>query len=208
MEEINLKDGQNLINIARKSIKTYLEDGKRISTPKVSEKLKKDMGAFVTLKKYDKSGEKRLRGCMGIPLPRKSLIKAVVDSSINSSTKDPRFPELSLDELEEIVIEVSVLSQPEKIEVDDRKKLPNQIKVGKNGLLMESSMGSGLLLPTVPIEHNWDEREFLEQTCKKAGLRTDCWKDNSITVKKFSGIVFAEKSPNGEVDQIFGEKGD
>ena len=205
MKKINLKEGQRLINIARKAIEKNLKSEERISNLKVSKNLQRDMGAFVTLRKPEKSEEQDLRGCMGIPLPKKSLVEAVIDSAINSSTRDPRFPKLSLDELEEVIIEVSVLSSPQKVEVEDREELVNEITVGENGLIVESSMSSGLLLPTVPLEHSWDEKEFLDQTCRKAGLQRGCWKNEDVIVKKFSGIVFSEKTPNGEVEQIFGK---
>lgn len=204
MKKINLKEGQELINIARKAIEKNLKSEERINNLKVSKNLQRNMGAFVTLRKPE-SEEQDLRGCMGIPLPKKSLVDAVINSAINSSTRDPRFPKLSLDELEEVIIEVSVLSPPQKVEVENREELVNEITVGENGLIVESSMNSGLLLPTVPLDHNWDEKEFLDQTCRKAGLQKGCWKNKDVIVKKFSGIVFSEKTPNGEVEQIFGK---
>ncbi len=202
-KDITKEDGKKLIELSRESIKNYLEKGEELSVSEPEEIMKEKMGTFVTLKKFNSAEDKTLRGCMGIPRPRKSLIDSVIDSAINSATKDPRFPQLNPKELNDVVLEISILSKPEEINIENREDLSSEIEVGRDGLIIEGRLNSGLLLPTVPIEHDWDEKEFLDHTCRKAGLQDGCWKNKDNVVKRFSGIVFAEKSPKGTVERVF-----
>ncbi|GAI55106.1 unnamed protein product, partial [marine sediment metagenome] len=109
---LTLEEGKLLIKLARRTIETYLREGRKPQAPKVPAKLRESRGVFVTL---NKKGE--LRGCIGHPLPQMPLIDAVIDSAISSATHDPRFPSITPEELPEVEIEVSVLSKPEVIEV-------------------------------------------------------------------------------------------
>ena len=102
------------------------------------------------------------------------------------------------DELDDIVVEVSVLTPPEPIEGPPKER-PMKIKVGRDGLLIEKGFYSGLLLPQVPIEWGWDEEEFLAQTCWKAGLPPDCWLDPDTKVYRFTAEIFEEEKPWGPV---------
>ncbi len=140
-----------------------------------------------------------LRGCIGFPLPEKKLSNALKDASIAAATEDPRFSPVRADELDEITFEVTVLTRPEEIKVDDPLDYPSQIKVGRDGLIIKHSFYSGLLLPQVPIEYGWTEEEFLEHTCEKAGIPKDYWKKKETKILKFEGIVFKEESPSGKV---------
>jgi len=142
---------------------------------------------------------RELRGCIGYPYPTEPLISAVIDSAISSATKDPRFYPLSLEELDQVVFEVSVLTPPELVEAEKPSMYPSKIKVGRDGLIVERGFFKGLLLPQVPVEWNWDEEEFLCQCCIKAGLPPDCWLLKGTKIYRFQAIIFEEVSPKGEV---------
>lgn len=192
---LDLEKGKKAVEIARQTIETYLREGRRPDYPEdVPEEFRENRGVFVTL---NKNGS--LRGCIGRPLPDQSLIDGLMDSAINAATGDPRFPSVSEEELESISVEVSILTVPEKIVVEDPKKLPEEVKVGRDGLIAKRLGREGLLLPQVPVDNNWDAEEFLSQTCVKAGLSPDAWVEEDVEFEKFSAQVFKEKEPEGEV---------
>ena len=197
--QLSLEEGNFLVRLARKAVKEYLETRKQIKVPEdTSQKLSQPCGVFVTINSI-KSREKKLRGCIGYPYPTTPLTQAVIESAINSATQDPRFYPISLDELESVVFEVSVLTPPEIIKVEKPSQYPSKIKVGKDGLIIEKNVFKGLLLPQVPIEWKWDNEQFLCQCCIKAGLPPDCWLLKDTKIYKFQAIIFEEEKPKGEV---------
>jgi uncharacterized protein (TIGR00296 family) len=199
--ELSLEEGKFLIQLARNAVKEYLKTGKTVKPPESTpKKLFEHCGVFVTINSL-KKGEKQLRGCIGYPYPTNPLAEAVIDSAINAATQDPRFPSLSLRELDEVVLEVSVLTPPEQIEVKNPQEYLAKVKVGKDGLIVEKGMFKGLLLPQVPVEWGWCEEEFLCQCCVKAGLPPDSWLTKGAKIYKFSAIIFEEKTPKGEVER-------
>lgn len=190
-------DGQNLVRSARKIVTEFLKDGTRLSLPKdFQEKFSFKSGVFVTL-----NNPLGLRGCIGYPLPDKKLFNALEDASIAAATEDPRFPSVKFEELDSITFEVTVLTPPKKIEVNEPMEYPSKIKVGQDGLIVKFGFNSGLLLPQVPVEYGWNAKEFLEYTCEKAGLPKEYWKKKEIEIKKFQGKVFKETEPLGEIIQ-------
>lgn len=192
---LDTEEGKKAVELARQAISTYLKKGERPDLSKeVTGEFKKKRGVFVTL---NKNGN--LRGCIGRPLPDQTLIDGLIDSAINSATGDPRFPSVEQDELDNITIEVSVLTVPEEIDVEDPKNFPEKIEVGRDGLIVECRGRKGLLLPQVPVDNNWDVEQFLSQTCLKAGLSPDEWLSEGVKIEKFSAQVFKEKEPGGEV---------
>lgn len=181
MESLLTKDQQKfLLGLARKAIEHYLKTGKTLKVKIEDEELKKKKGAFVTLK-----ADEQLRGCIGYPLPYKPLYETIIDSAISAATQDFRFEPLSLEELPEIKIEISVLSLPEPI------KDPKQVEVGKHGIIVSKGHCRGLLLPQVPVEWNWDLETYLCHGCLKAGLDEDEWKKGA-QIEIFSAQVFSE----------------
>jgi len=138
-------------------------------------------GCFVTLTQH---GE--LRGCIGLIKGIKPLYLAVQDMAIAAALRDPRFPPVSPSELDEIEIEISVLT-PLK-EVEDVE----EIKVGRDGIYIERGYHSGLLLPQVATEYGWTREEFLDHTCMKAGLFPGCWKEEGTKIYRFSALIFSE----------------
>jgi uncharacterized protein (TIGR00296 family) len=200
--ELSLEEGKFLIKLARNAVEEYLETGKTISPPEgVSAKLQERCGVFVTINSLRKT-EKQLRGCIGFPYPTNPLVEAVIDSAISAATRDLRFQPLSLSELGKVVFEVSVLTPPEKVEVDNPKEYVQKIKVGEDGLIVERGYYKGLLLPQVPVEWGWCEEEFLCQCCAKAGLPMDSWLTKDAKIYKFHAIIFEEEAPQGEVKRV------
>jgi len=195
--KVSEKDGQILVKTARMIVTEYLKNGSKIE---LEEKFQEDFsfksGVFVTL-----NNTLGLRGCIGYPLPDKKLFNALEDAAVSAATEDPRFPPIKFEELDSITFEVTVLTPPTKIEVSESQEYLSKIKVGQDGLIVKYGYNSGLLLPQVPIEYGWNEREFLEHTCEKAGLPKDYWKKGEVEIQKFEGLVFKEKDPNGEVIQ-------
>ncbi|MEF8878787.1 MAG: TIGR00296 family protein [Candidatus Thermoplasmatota archaeon] len=193
---LSLEEGKKAVEFARNIIEEKVK-ADYVSGCKLSGVFDEKHGAFVTLHTYPKGD---LRGCIGVPMPVMGLKDAIAEGA-SSATNDPRFPPLTENELDKIAVEVTVLSQPEKIKVDDPKEYPNKIKVGRDGLIVEKSYQKGLLLPQVPVEQNWDEEEFLNHTCMKAGLTPDSWYDSDTKISKFSGQIFTEVEPYGEVEE-------
>ena len=194
-DKIKLEDGITLVKTARKIVTEFLKEGVKIVLEKeFQDKFSFKSGVFVTL-----NNPIGLRGCIGYPLPDKKLFNALTDAAISAAIEDPRFPPVKSEELDSITFEITILTPPQTIKVDDPQEYSKKIKVGQDGLIVRYGYNSGLLLPQVPIEWGWNEQEFLEHTCEKAGLSKDYWKNPEIEVQKFQGIVFKETNPKGKV---------
>lgn len=181
-------EGEFLVKLARSSIQSYLNDKVILDVPEdTPDTLKEEMGAFVTL-----NSNGQLRGCIGYPEPIKPLVNAVIEVAISAAIQDPRFPPVTREELDDIQVEVSVLTKPELIEVNKPPEYPEKINVGKDGLIVEGNFCRGLLLPQVPVEWQWDVDDFLSNTCMKAGLNPYCWLDPEIKIYKFQSQIFEE----------------
>ncbi len=196
MEPLTLDEGIYLVRLARKTIEVSLSEKIPAPPENPPEKLKRKQGVFVTLNTYP---EKELRGCIGVPLPEYPLVEATMRAAIASATEDPRFPPVSPNELSKIVVEVSVLTPPEEIEFSDPKELPNLIRIGVDGLIIESGGFSGLLLPQVPVEFGWTPEEYLMNLCLKAGLPSTYWLTGKIKLYRFTAQIFEEESPGGRI---------
>ncbi|MBU0957492.1 MAG: TIGR00296 family protein [Nanoarchaeota archaeon] len=185
----SLSDGKILIKLAREAIKSEY-DKKKVDVP-VDAKFKQARGVFVTLNSYPK---KELRGCIGLPYPSMSVRDAVVHAAKSAAFDDSRFSVLKREELDKVVIEISILTQPE----DTNSK---NIKVGVDGLIGEYHGYSGLLLPQVATENSFDKIEFLECLCHKCGVQGDAWQNPNFDLKKFQCQIFSEKTPKGDVEE-------
>ncbi|MDD2340954.1 MAG: TIGR00296 family protein [Methanosarcina sp.] len=189
-------EGSVAVKLARKTIESFLSE-ERLPEPQelgfeLSPVFGEKRGVFVTL-----SEEGLLRGCIGHPYPDSTLKEAILDSAISAAVRDPRFPPVKKEELERIVVEVTILTQPEKINAPP-KELPDKIEIGKHGLIVKQGYYQGLLLPQVAPENNMDSIDFLSHTCMKAGLSPDAWVKGA-EVYCFEGQIFKEKEPRGEV---------
>ncbi len=193
MQRLKLDEGIRAVKLARRAIEVYLSE-KKVIDERLPGVFKEKRGVFTTLTKH---GE--LRGCIGFPYPVKRLDEAIIESAISAATQDPRFSPVSLDEMDEIVVEVTILTSPEKLNVKPIE-IPKHIKIGKHGLIVKHGLYSGLLLPQVAVEYNMDAEEFLSQTCLKAGLPPDCWFYSEVY--RFEGQIFKEIEPRGNVIEV------
>lgn len=184
MASLELTEEQKkiLLEIARKTIENTVSK-KNLPEFKIDDKvLNTNCGAFVTIHKKG-----NLRGCIGNITSSMPLWKTVRKMAVEAAMHDPRFMPVSQNEINDIDIEISVLSPFEKI-TDI-----NQIEVGKHGLFIKQEFYQGLLLPQVASEYGWTRKEFLEHTCMKAGLFKDCYKEKGCEIYIFSANVFGEK---------------
>ena len=200
--------GELLVKLARKSLTTYLQEGVNIPIPKdIPEILQKKSGIFVTLNVYEKGKEKlRLRGCIGRPYPSLPLVKATIDSAIDSGIHDPRFSHVKLSDLDKIVFEITALTPPVKIEANTPQGRIDAVEIGIHGLIIERTKAlpghGGLFLPQVPVEWHWNKEEYLTQLCGKAGIQGNMWKKIELTnLYKFRGEIFHEIKPNGKIER-------
>ena len=192
-------DGNFLVKLARETVDEYVIQRKKVQPPPdTPEHLRERSGVFVTLNSTIGS-KVSLRGCIGRPYPSHPLVQAVIDSSVDSAVNDPRFPPVSPKELDTIIVDLSVLTPPEKIEYSDPNELLNLVKVGRDGLIASLGMWRGLLLPQVPVDWNWNTLEFLQHTCNKAGLPMDAWKNPETEFMSFQAEIFGEETPRGKI---------
>ena len=153
--------------------------GRKFVSEAPSAHLSEPRGAFTTVYLH---GE--LRGCVGYATPIAPLYRTVADTAQAAAFDDPRFPPLRAEEVSELEVSLSILSALWPID-------PNDIEIGRHGLVVALSNQRGLLLPQVPVEHGWDRVTFLEQTCRKAGLPLDAWQ-HGATVEAFTAEVFGD----------------
>jgi len=189
---ISLDDGRILVKLARDSIASYFS-GKFLKN-KESDKFTDKQGVFVTLTKFGK-----LRGCIGYPEPVYDLQRGIIQAARAAAFQDPRFPPVTEKELEDIQVEVSVLTKPKLIEVEEPEEYLDKIEIGKHGLIIRKRGFSGLLLPQVFIDYESTPKEALEMTCEKAGLQKNAWKDKDAKIYSFSAQIFEELEPAGKV---------
>ena len=183
---ISNEAGQYLLNLSKESVKYFLESGKTMLRPTdYPSELNDPLGVFVTLNKNN-----NLRGCIGYPEPIKPVIDATIEVAVSAAFNDPRFPQVSKKEFEDLDFEVTVLTKPEIIEVKKADEYFDKIEIGRDGLIIQKGYARGLLLPQVAVENAFTKEDFLNHTCMKAGISADCWMDQSCDVYKFQGQIF------------------
>ena len=170
-----------LLRTAREAVQAYLLRQEMVIPEVPPGVLTEPHGIFVSLHKH---GE--LRGCIGNIHPAESLVRTTTECAIAAAVGDPRFMPLTLGELPDVEFEISVLSLMEPV------RDVSKIEVGKHGLLISRNRSRGLLLPQVATTYGWDRERFLDETCRKAGLRAGDWKQGA-EIHCFSALVFGEK---------------
>jgi uncharacterized protein (TIGR00296 family) len=189
-------DGRRALEIARRAINLWVLRGEKYRPVSYPSGFREKAGVFTTIHTYP---GRELRGCIGYPEPFMPLIQALVNSAIQA-TRDPRFEPLTREELTQIIVEVSILTRPERLKAESPGDYPGLIKTGKHGIIVRKWQLSGLLLPQVATEHGMDARTFLEHTCLKACLPRDAWLDPATSVYTFESHVFSEKKPPGRIE--------
>lgn len=170
---------QRLLAIARDAIATHLEGGRVPDDDGEASELR---GAFVSLKTRARG---QLRGCIGHVEGDQPLVATIRRVAVAAATEDPRFPAVTPEELAELRLEISVLSPLSPMH-------PEDVEVGRHGLLVRFRGRSGLLLPQVPVAQRWDREAFLDHTCRKAGLPPGTWRDPTCELLGFTAVVFGE----------------
>ncbi len=177
-------DKQLLLHVARDSIAAHLQGKAAAPVKATSPVLEESRGAFVSLHRRG-----QLRGCIGYIEAVKPLLQTVREMAPAAAFQDPRFRPLQADELADLEIEISVLSPLKLIKSTD------EIEVGQHGLYIVRGLNRGLLLPQVATQYHWDRQTFLGQTCNKAGLPVDAWKDPGTQIFIFGAEIFADHPP-------------
>ena len=180
MSQITQTHKYNLLKLARKTIEEHLFKESNIELKLEDPIYQEEKGCFVTIHKKG-----NLRGCIGIVDAIYPVIKVVEQMAYSSAFRDPRFQPLTENEYPDIDIEISLLSKPYAIDS------PDDIIIGKHGLIISYQGQKGLLLPQVATEHQWDVETFLNHTCLKASLPVDKWKKGA-NIEVFDAIVFGE----------------
>jgi len=174
---------KKMLNLARESIVNYLQHRTMLDVVEKDKVLNEKMGGFVTLHKNN-----RLRGCIGNIVGTKPFYITVRDMAVEAATRDPRFAPVTMSEMTDIDIEISALSPLKKIQG------PDEIEVGKHGVLVTDDSRSGVYLPQVAREAGWNKEQFMNSLCgQKAGMRPDAWKNNKCNIYIFTAEVFGEK---------------
>jgi AmmeMemoRadiSam system protein A len=167
-----------LLRVAHEAIETLVEN-RHLDIEAPNPHFREPRGVFTTIYLH-----RELRGCVGYVFPVTSLYRAVIETARAAASQDTRFRPVGAEETRHIRISLSVISPLSPV-------LPDQLEVGRHGLVVTLGVHRGLLLPQVPIEHNWDRVTFLEQTCRKAGLPADAWR-NGATLEAFTAEVFSD----------------
>lgn len=176
--EYSPEERQLLLQVVHESILSYLE-GCELSLFTASPHLSEPRGVFTTLYSHGK-----LRGCVGFPMAVVPVYRAVMETARAAAFDDPRFPPVKLDEARSLKVSISVLSPLRRVS-------PEEVEVGRDGLVISDGAQRGLLLPQVPVEHGWDRVTLLEQTCRKAGLPLDSWRSGA-SIEAFTAEVFGD----------------
>jgi len=192
------EEGIYAVKLARTAVKDYFRN-KKTSPENVPEKFLRESGVFTTINSFP---GKELRGCIGFPEPIMPLYEAIIKSAVYAATEDPRFPPIEEDELNKVIFEVSLLTIPERIVVEDPEEYPERVEIGKDGLIIRYMGFSGLLLPQVATEYSMDSLEFLDHTCLKAGLQPGCWRRKGVEIYKFQAEIFTELEPEGKIERL------
>lgn len=174
-------DRKSILELARQAVEEVVTQRRPLEKIPKTEAFEERRGVFVTLHVHGK-----LRGCIGVIEPQEQLGESVVRCATGAAVGDPRFHPMQPEELPGLQVEVSLLSPPHRIQ-------PDEIEIGKHGLLVEQGIRRGLLLPQVALEHHLKREEFLRETCHKAGLAADAWKAPETRIYGFTCEILEEE---------------
>jgi hypothetical protein len=200
---LSSEEGRLAVSLAREALECQVSGRKMSARNLNSGPFSEPRGVFVTLNTVAPAGN-ALRGCIGFPYPVKRLGDAIREAAVAAASEDPRFPPVGREELDSILVEVSVLTIPRDLDMP-RREMPSRVRIGRDGLMISRPYASGLLLPQVATEFGMDQVEFLSQACIKAGLPPDAWLDPVTRVQVFQAEIFAETEPRGEVVRMASE---
>ncbi len=177
---LDREESEALLRAARRTLEVFLKTGRTPDIQDAPKGLRQEAGAFVTLHK----GE-QLRGCIGTFTSDDPLLDTVQSMAIAAATRDPRFPEVTVQELPELHLEISILSPL-------REGRAEEVEVGVHGIFITRGSRRGVLLPQVASERGWDRDIFLDHTCLKAGLPPGTWKEEGTLIELFTAEIIKE----------------
>lgn len=189
------EQGKELVRMARGAVERLFHEVEPIIEPREADV---EAGVFVSLHRCSAYGY-TLRGCIGFPFAKGEFYSSLVEAALAAAIGDPRFEPISEKELDTIVFEVSILSRPQLIAVEKPVDYLDDVKIGEDGLMLNSGECSSLLLPQVAIEFDWTVDEYLSNLCYKAGLTGDMWMNDGVKIYKFGCVVYREREPRGEI---------
>lgn len=190
-------EGKALVKLARRAIETFLKNGQTINMGQIPASLEGERAVFVSL--YGTPATQvTLRGCVGITKAVMPVHLATVKAAILAATSDPRFPQVKLVEMDDMIVEVSALTHPTPINAPKISDVVNEIEVGRDGLMIDGG-ASGLLLPQVGAYYGWEPEDFLSHLCIKAGLQPTYWVTGKLKLFKFQAQIFEELEPRGSI---------
>jgi AmmeMemoRadiSam system protein A len=176
-----IKEEQQAIDLVRWTLNSYVKGLSNVTQPELTDPyFYEKSGVFVTLKKNG-----MLRGCIGVIVPVDILARNIITSTRNSAQNDHRFPPVRLEEVDELDIEISILSPPKESKLED-------IEIGKHGLIVEGGDKSAIYLPQVAPEQGWTFDQWLDSLCEKATLPTRYWKEKEARFRTFTAQIFNE----------------
>ena len=181
MIHLDIEAQKELLALARETLESFVAVGEIPECNPDRQELHQPAGAFVSLHCGDE-----LRGCIGVIKPDGPLYRTVQRCAVSAASEDYRFDRVTPEELPGITLEISVLSPLE------RTRDVSEVRVGEHGLYVVRGHHRGLLLPQVATDWGWDRETFLAQTCQKAGLEENAWRDPGTTIYQFRALVFSE----------------
>ena len=193
--ELSYEDGARAVELAREAVESYVRHGQREHPGSMREAFYERTGAFVRLEST--RGRGSLRGCAGGYRTGEQLGHVIVDAAIEAASDDSCGSEVSPSELSNL--RISVCAVKNVVLTDDPL---SDLELGKHGVAVDGGGQSGWLYPTVPVEHGWSEREYLDRTCRKARLPPTAWQEDDVVVTLFEGQVFRERADDGSVERL------
>jgi len=198
------REGEFLVKLARHTFVTLLTQVELDPLPAdIPANLREKHGVFVRIARSQGTPwtkDLEILGCFGYPIPMRELVLATIDSTVGCAVRIVALNAFRTDQLDNLLFEVSVLTKPELLKVRTGTEYPKRIRLGKDGLFVQVGFASGLILPQVSIESNYDERDLLSECCFKAGLPFDSWLTwRDIDVYKFQAEIFRETGTDGRV---------
>ena len=192
---LSYEDGARAVELARESVESFVQHGQREQPGSMREAFYERTGAFVRLEST--RGRGSLRGCAGGYRSGEQLGHVIVDAAIEAASEDSCGSEVTPSELPNLT--VSVCAVRNVVLTDDPLA---DLELGTHGVAVDGRGAGGWLYPTVPVEHGWTEREYLDRTCRKARLPPTAWQDDDVVVTLFEGQVFRERQADGSVEQV------
>ncbi|WP_049941819.1 TIGR00296 family protein [Haloterrigena turkmenica] len=193
--ELSYEDGARAVELAREAVESFVQHGQREQPGSMREAFYERTGAFVRLEST--RGRGSLRGCAGGYRSGEQLGHVIVDSAIEAASEDSCGSEVTPSELPNLT--VSVCAVRNVLLTDDPLA---DLELGTHGISIDGGGEGGWLYPTVPVENQWSAREYLDRTCRKAGLPPTAWQDDDVVVTLFEGQVFREREADGSIEEL------